>query len=142
MYVCMYVRMILSHHRSSNFISRTILTKLYTSVQYGKTSNKFAFHDAASKVKVTVTIFFNVCYRSCDFISQTILTKLQASVQYGTNEFAFHDALSKVKVTVTILENACYRSSYIPIAQNIKSRGFVLYAISCYCLSVFSTHYR
>jgi hypothetical protein len=29
------------------------LTKLHTSVQYGKTSNKFAFHDAASKVKVT-----------------------------------------------------------------------------------------
>jgi hypothetical protein len=30
------------------------------------------------------------------------------------------------------LENACHRSSYIPIAQNIESRGFVSYAISCY----------
>jgi hypothetical protein len=56
-YVCTYVRMILSCHRSSEFISRTILTKLHTSVQYGKTSNEFVFHDAASKVKVTVTIF-------------------------------------------------------------------------------------
>jgi hypothetical protein len=45
-------------HRSSDFISQTILTKLYTSVLYGKTSNEFAFHDAASKVTVTVTIFF------------------------------------------------------------------------------------
>jgi hypothetical protein len=44
-------------HRSSDFISRTILTKLYTSVQYGKISNEFAFHDAASKVTVTVIIF-------------------------------------------------------------------------------------
>jgi hypothetical protein len=44
-------------HRSSDFISRMILTKLYTCVQYGKTSNEFVFHDAASKVKVTVTIF-------------------------------------------------------------------------------------
>jgi hypothetical protein len=43
--------------RSSDFISLTILTKLYTSVRYGKTSYEFAFHDAASKVKVTVTIF-------------------------------------------------------------------------------------
>jgi hypothetical protein len=46
MYVCTY------GHRSSDFISRTILTILHTSIQYGKTSN-FAFHDAASKVKVT-----------------------------------------------------------------------------------------
>jgi hypothetical protein len=44
-------------HRSSDFISRTILTKLYTCFQYGKTSNEFVFHDAASKVKITVTIF-------------------------------------------------------------------------------------
>jgi hypothetical protein len=54
--VCMYIRMILSCYRSSDFISRTIL-KIHTSVQYGKTSNEFAFHDAASKVKVTDTIF-------------------------------------------------------------------------------------
>jgi hypothetical protein len=44
-------------HRSSDFISRTMLTKLHTSVQYGKISNEFALHDAASKVKVTVNIF-------------------------------------------------------------------------------------
>jgi hypothetical protein len=43
-------------HRSSDFISRMILTKLHTSVQYVKTSNEFAFHDDASKVKVTVTV--------------------------------------------------------------------------------------
>jgi hypothetical protein len=43
-------------HRSSDCISRTILTKLYTCVQYDKTSNEFVFHDAASKVK-SVTIF-------------------------------------------------------------------------------------
>jgi hypothetical protein len=41
----------------SDFISRLILTKLYPSVRYGKTSNEFAFHDTASKVKVTDTIF-------------------------------------------------------------------------------------
>jgi hypothetical protein len=41
-------------YRSSDFISQTILTKMYTSVRYGKTSNEFAFHDAASK---SVTIF-------------------------------------------------------------------------------------
>jgi hypothetical protein len=32
----------------------TILTKLYISVQYGKTSNEFVIHNAASKVKVTI----------------------------------------------------------------------------------------
>jgi hypothetical protein len=61
MYVCIYVRtyvhMIFSCHRSSDFIFCTNLTKLHTSVRYGKTSNEFAFHDAASKVKVTVAIF-------------------------------------------------------------------------------------
>jgi hypothetical protein len=31
------------------------------------------------------------------------------------------------------LENACHRSSYIPITQNIESRGFVSYVISCWC---------
>jgi hypothetical protein len=40
-------------HHSSDFISRTMLTKLHTSVQYGKTSNELPFHDAASTVKVT-----------------------------------------------------------------------------------------
>jgi hypothetical protein len=45
------------YHRSSDFISLSILTKLYTSVQYRNTLNEFAFHDAASKVKVTVNIF-------------------------------------------------------------------------------------
>jgi hypothetical protein len=43
-------------HRSSDFISQTILTKLYTIVQYGKASKEFVFYDAASKVKVTITI--------------------------------------------------------------------------------------
>jgi hypothetical protein len=98
----MYVRMILSCHRSSDFISRTILTKLHKSVQYGKTSNEFAFHDDASKVTVTVLLFLeNLCHRSRDFTSRTILTKLHTSVRYGktSNEFAFHDAALKVKVT-------------------------------------------
>jgi hypothetical protein len=35
------------------------------------------------------------------------------------------------RLLLLFLENACHRSSYIPIAQNIESRGFVLYAISC-----------
>jgi hypothetical protein len=51
-------------YRSRDFISLTILTKLHTSVRYGKTSNEFALHDAASKVKVTVAIFFYHCHRS------------------------------------------------------------------------------
>jgi hypothetical protein len=98
-------------HRSSDFIYGTILTKLHTSVQYGKTSNEFAFHVSASKVKVTVTIFIKslpFCHRSSDFIYGTILTKLHTSVQYGktSNEFAFHDATSKVKVTVTIFRKS------------------------------------
>jgi hypothetical protein len=53
-YVRMYVRMIMSCHRSSDFISQRILTKLHMRVQCGKTSNEFAFHDPSSKVKVTV----------------------------------------------------------------------------------------
>jgi hypothetical protein len=43
-------------HRSSDFISQTILTKLHTRVRYGNTLNEFVFHDAASKVKVKVTV--------------------------------------------------------------------------------------
>jgi hypothetical protein len=92
-------------HRNSDFISWTILTKLHTSIQYGKTLNEFAFHDAASKVTITVTIYiFIFLHRSSDLIFRLNLTKLYTSLQYGkiSNEFAFHDGASMVKVTVNI----------------------------------------
>jgi hypothetical protein len=90
-------------HRSSDFISRGNLTKLYTtSVQYGKISNEFAFHDAASKVKVTVTIF-----RKC-------LSSL--SRRYFSNDFDETSHKCLVWQSHTIID----------------SRGFVSYAISCF----------
>jgi hypothetical protein len=114
-------------------------------VRYGKTSIEFEFHDAASKVKVTVTTFIKCCHRSSDFISQPTLPKLYTSVRYGktSNEFAFHDAELKVRVTVTIryvvvllllLDNVCHHSSYKPITQYVEARGFVFIAISCYII--------
>jgi hypothetical protein len=58
--VCVYVRtcvrMITSHHRSSVILSKRNVSILQTSVRYDKTSDKFAFRDARSKVKVIVTI--------------------------------------------------------------------------------------
>jgi hypothetical protein len=109
-------------HRSSDFISQTMLTKLHTSVQYGKTSNEIRVSWCCVKgqghcyyLKQILVIL------SSDFISQTILTKLHTSVRYGktSNEFAFHHAASKVKVNVTIfvIALAIYQS------HKISSRG-------------------
>jgi hypothetical protein len=134
MYVCMYVRMILSCHRSSDFISRTMFTKFHTSVQYGKTSNEFAFHVSASKVKVTVTIlfFFGIALATSffdwiwwNFTQVFSMVRSQTSLRF----MMLHKRSRSLLIN---LENACHRSSYIPIAK-ISSRGD-LYCMRLSCI--------
>jgi hypothetical protein len=71
----------------------------------------------------------------------SILTKLYPSVQHGKtlNEYRssrFMMLHQRSRSLLLLLDNVCHRSSYIPITQNIEARGFVSYAISCYCITL------
>jgi hypothetical protein len=103
--------MILSCHRSSNFISRSILTKLYTSVRYGKTWNEFVFRDAASKVKVTY-------YFKKIFVIALAILFLDRFCWNFTQVFSMarprtisHFIMLRRRLLLLFLENLCQRSS-------------------------------